>query len=130
MQGSSGTHGPQRDDALRRETSGAVRAGRATRAEEWRDPEPPADGEPEMTWAPSGRPGPDADTIALRSDLARNLGRGFFPATAASLRDTLAERQAPQHLVDLVAGLPSDEKFHDLGSVLRALGFEVSSEES
>jgi hypothetical protein len=130
MQGSSGTHGPQRDDALRRQTADELRAGRVTRAEEWRDPEPPADDEPDVTWALSGRLAPDADTIALRSDLARNLDRGSFPATGANLADELSARQAPQRLIDLVNRLPQDQKFDDLTSVLHALGLGVSAEDA
>jgi CBS domain-containing protein len=40
MQRGSDTHGPRLDDDLKREFESDERANRATRAHEWRDPEP------------------------------------------------------------------------------------------
>ena len=42
----SDQHGPRQDDALKEEVRGMVRGTGPTRAEEWRDPEPPADDDP------------------------------------------------------------------------------------
>jgi hypothetical protein len=42
----SSKHGPRVDEELEHELEGTVRANRPTRAEEWRDPEPPADDDP------------------------------------------------------------------------------------
>src|ERR1700757_2481393 len=53
----SATHSPREDDALKREVRSELQAKRATRAEEWLEPEPPGEDEPEATWAPAGRPG-------------------------------------------------------------------------
>ena len=50
MTQSGGTHGRVQDDARKRDTRSEVRAGRATRAEEWLEPEPPGDDQPEATW--------------------------------------------------------------------------------
>jgi hypothetical protein len=46
-----GMHGPRKDDALKREVRSELLANRATRAEEWLEPEPPGEDEPEATWA-------------------------------------------------------------------------------
>ncbi|MBF6302198.1 hypothetical protein IU459_32355 [Nocardia amamiensis] len=43
MERGSSKHGPQRDDELARELEGTLRGNRSSRAEEWREPEPPAD---------------------------------------------------------------------------------------
>ncbi len=43
IQRSSAKHGPHLDDEMKKETKAMVRAGRPTRAEEWRDPEPVED---------------------------------------------------------------------------------------
>ncbi|GEM34662.1 hypothetical protein NN3_56690 [Nocardia neocaledoniensis NBRC 108232] len=40
-------HGPQQDDQLAHELQGTIKGNRSSRAEEWRDPEPPADDDPE-----------------------------------------------------------------------------------
>jgi hypothetical protein len=99
----SGTHGPREDDALKREVRSELQAHRATRAEEWLEPEPPGEDEPEATWVLEGRPGAtppgeDWETIELRSNLARHLEGGHWrggrwPAGAAAppLRQAAAE---------------------------------------
>jgi hypothetical protein len=79
MSDSGGTHGPRHDDALKKALRGELQANRATRAQEWREPEPPGDDQPDATIVLSGRPGPDRgpdrDDIQQRSDLARHLDR-------------------------------------------------------
>jgi hypothetical protein len=125
-----GTHGPREDDALKREVRSELQAHRATRAEEWLEPEPPGEDEPEATWAPAGRPGGTPpgeswETIELRSDLARHLDRTAFPATRARLLEILAAHQAEQRLLDLVSPLPEDATFANLGELLHALGIPV-----
>ena len=125
-----GTHGPREDDALKREVRSELQAHRATRAEEWLEPEPPAEDEPEATWAPEGRPGGTPpgeswETIELRSDLARHLDRTAFPATRARLLEVLASHQAEQRLLDLVSPLPEDATFASLSELLHALGIPV-----
>lgn len=54
MHRESDTHGPRQDDNLKHEMEGMLRGNGPTRAEEWRDPEPPADDDPELT-APDER---------------------------------------------------------------------------
>lgn len=125
-----GTHGPRQDDARKRETRSEMQAGRATRSEEWREPEPPGEDQPEATWAPEGRTGsgeggPDPRDIQLRSDLARYLDRATFPASRERLLDTLAGHQAPQQLADLVAGLPPESAFANFWELARGLGLPV-----
>ena len=48
MERGNAKHGPRDDDELKHELSGTVRGNRSSRAEEWRDPEPPADDDPEV----------------------------------------------------------------------------------
>ncbi|GAA5107484.1 hypothetical protein [Nocardia iowensis] len=43
MERGNSKHGPKRDDELAHELQGTLRGNRSSRAEEWRDPEPPAD---------------------------------------------------------------------------------------
>ncbi|MFI9008078.1 hypothetical protein ACIGNX_12680 [Actinosynnema sp. NPDC053489] len=43
MHRESDKHGPITDDELKHELEGTLRGNRPSRAEEWRDPEPPAD---------------------------------------------------------------------------------------
>jgi len=44
MERGNSTHGSREDDALKEELEGTLRGNRSSRSEEWRDPEPPAEG--------------------------------------------------------------------------------------
>jgi hypothetical protein len=48
IQRGSDKHGARQDEQLQHELEGTLRANRPSRAEEWRDPEPPADDDPEV----------------------------------------------------------------------------------
>lgn len=51
MERGSGKHSPREDDQLKNELRGTLQGNRSNRAEEWRDPEPPADDDPEVPTA-------------------------------------------------------------------------------
>lgn len=135
MTESNALHGPRKDDALKRETRGEVQANRATRSEEWREPEPPGEDQPDATWALVGKqgsapPAVDPDAIEARSDLARHLERGVFPTGRAGLIATLEAHHAPQSLIDLTAALPGTGTFANLHDVLVALGLPTETRPS
>jgi hypothetical protein len=122
----SATHGPAEDDAIKRQDRSELQA----HGEEWPDPESSGEDETEATWAPEGRfagsrQGEDWQAIELRSELARHLDRSVFPATRARLIQNLVAHQAEQRLLDLVASLPTRDRFASLGELLRALGVPV-----
>ncbi|SHF29300.1 hypothetical protein [Streptoalloteichus hindustanus] len=48
MHRGSDKHGPRQDDKLKHDVEGMVRGNRPSRVEEGRDPEPPADDDPEI----------------------------------------------------------------------------------
>lgn len=48
MQRDSDLHGPRQDDELEHELRGLLQGNKPSRAEEWHDPEPPADDDPEV----------------------------------------------------------------------------------
>lgn len=121
MSQTGSAHGPRKDDALKRETRGEVQANRATRVEEWREPEPPGEDQPDATWAPADTP----DPVQLRSDLARYFGRTTFPADRQRLLAVLSRNAAPGPLVDVAAALPAHVTFHTLTDVLGALGLST-----
>ncbi len=54
MERESDKHGARRDDQLKAELRGTLQGNRSSRVEEWRDPEPPADDDPDISTA--GRP--------------------------------------------------------------------------
>ncbi|WP_129839495.1 DUF2795 domain-containing protein [Streptomyces sp. RFCAC02] len=116
-----------RDDEMKHELQGMLRGDHATRAEEWRDPEPTADDDPALANGPVPPPGSaDADEArdeAFRSDLARHLRRTDFPAERGTLLATLTETHAPDQLIDSVRQLPDDDRrFANVQEVTAALG--------
>jgi hypothetical protein len=48
MERGSGKHSAREDDELKSEMQGMLKANHSTRAEEWRDPEGPADDDPDV----------------------------------------------------------------------------------
>ena len=79
-------HSPRVDEELEHEIQGMLKAEHATRAEEWREAEPVAEGEPDIDRRPAGTlvggtpVGMDADAVVARAELARWLDRADFPA--------------------------------------------------
>jgi hypothetical protein len=128
MTHSGGTHGPRQDDALKKEVRGEVQANRATRTEEWREPEPPGEDQPDATWDLSDGAGTRREAIQLRSDIARHLDHKAFPADRDGLLADMSDHHAPQPLLDLVATLPADVTFRGLPDVTEALGLPVDEE--
>ncbi|QPP10406.1 DUF2795 domain-containing protein [Streptomyces bathyalis] len=128
MQRGSDRLNVHRDDEAKREMQGWIRSGHPTRAEEWDDPEPGADDDPEITEHPvqQGLRSTDreeAEDEALRSELARHLGRGAFPAGREGLKRTLMDQYAPDFLVETVRELPKGgEKYGNVQEVMAALG--------
>lgn len=126
----SGKFGPREDDALKKEVRSELQANRSTRSEEWREPEPPGEDQPEATWAPAGAfrdalADEERDQIELRSALARHLDRHAFPATREHLIETLESHQAEDRLLDLVSTLPKEASYANLHEVLEALGLPI-----
>jgi hypothetical protein len=123
----SGTHGPARDEAIKRQDQAEA----AQYAAEWPDPdeEPDDETEREAVWAPAARlaqsPAPeDWEAVELRSDLARNLDRTVWPVTRERLLEILTERYAGDRLLELAAALPEGRRYENLGALTRALGLE------
>lgn len=123
----SGTHGPVRDEAIKRQDEAEAR----DYVEEWPDPEtePDDETEREATWAPAARladsPTPeDWEAVELRSDLARHLDRTVWPVTRERLLELLTERNAGDRLLERLTSLPEGRRYANLGELTRALGLE------
>jgi len=115
------------DDEMKHQLQGMLRSGHSTRAEEWHDPEPSADDDPPVAVGPTPTPGGNTEREALRSELARHLGRTPFPGGREDLLSTLRERHAPDRLTDLVDELPADDTYRNVQEVMAALGLKPRS---
>jgi hypothetical protein len=126
-------HSPRVDEELEHEIQGMVRGGHATRAEEWRDPEPTAEGDPDIDAVPNGTlvggtpVGMDADAVEARAELARWLDRADFPSTGPQLVEAALDHRAPDAVVAELRRLPEGDTFERIGDVVRALGYPTET---
>lgn len=121
MQRGSSSLSVHKDEEMKHELRGLLRSGHPTRVEEWHDPEPAADDDPALASGPVAPGGPLAPEDQLGFELARHLGRTVFPAARGDLLRVLTGRHAPDHLIEMVSGLPPQETYrnvHDLVGTL------------
>jgi hypothetical protein len=115
-----------RDDEMKEELANRLRAERPIRAEEWREPEPVAEDDPELASGPVPPRGSasvrEAEDEAFRFELARHLRRTVFPAKRRELLRTLQEENAPDALVEAVRELPRRGSYTNVQEVAAALG--------
>ncbi|NEB05440.1 DUF2795 domain-containing protein [Streptomyces sp. SID13726] len=121
MQRGSDRLSRHRDDEMKHELQGLLRSGHPTRSEEWNDPEPTADDDPQVWGGPVAPGSAGASLETVRLELARVLSRGSFPATAGRLARVLRRENAPDVLVEAVEGLPPKESYGGLQELARAL---------
>jgi hypothetical protein len=121
------------DEQLEHETQGMMRAERATRAEEWRETEPSAEGDPDVDRSPEGTlvggtpAGMDAAAVTARAELARWLDRADFPSTGPQLVEAARDHRAPDAVVSELERLPDGETYERVGDVVRALGYPTET---
>jgi hypothetical protein len=126
-------HSPRLDEEMQHEVEGMLRSGRSTHAQEWADPEPPAEGDPDVDVAPTstlvgGTPvGMDADAVEARAELARWLDRADFPSTGPELVEAARNHQAPDAVVSELQRLPEGQTYERIGDVVRALGYPTET---
>jgi hypothetical protein len=126
-------HSPRVDEELEHEMQGMLKAERSTRAEEWREVEPVAEGDPDVDADPSGTlvggtpVGTDADAVVARSELARWLDRADYPSTGPELAEAARNHQAPDAVVAELEKLPDGETYERIGDVVRALGYPTET---
>lgn len=131
---SSDLHGARLDDELKHETEGLVRGGKSTHAEEWKDKQYAGEDMPDVDMAPDGTlvggtpPGMSEEDVAERSDVARFLGKGLWPADRESVLDLARTNEAPDPVLATLERLPAGQQFENLQEVWTALGHSVESE--
>jgi hypothetical protein len=129
MERASSKTGPRADEELARETRGHVQGGHSPRVEEWREPEPPGEGQPEASRMPdqdetvaAAPPGMTPADVAGRSELASYLRSSAFPADRAALVRVAADENAPDAVLAQLRRLPADRPFGTVTEVWEALG--------
>jgi hypothetical protein len=126
-------HSPRVDEELEHEVQGMLKGNHATRAEEWREVEPVAEGEPDIDADPAGTlvggtpVGMDAAAVVARTELARWLDRADFPSTGPDLVEAARDHRAPDVVVTELQRLPEGRTYERIGDVVRALGYPTES---
>ncbi|MGR7024127.1 DUF2795 domain-containing protein [Geodermatophilus sp. URMC 62] len=129
----SNKHNPRLDEELEHEIQGMLKAERATRAHEWREVEPVAEGEPDISANPEGAlvggvpVGMTEDAVVARAELARWLDRADFPSSGPDLVEAALDHRAPDAVVDELRRLPEGETYERIGDVVRALGYPTET---
>jgi hypothetical protein len=124
---------PRQDDQLKHETEGLVRSGHSTHAEEWKDPEPSGEDQPDADLAPAGTlhggtpDGMSPDDVEGRSELASFLGKDCYPIDREQVIDLVTDNNAPDRVVDLVRRLPAGQPFTNVNEIWTALGGGVEA---
>jgi hypothetical protein len=127
-------HAPRVDDELERQAEAHLKgAPPGGRAEEWREPEPPAEGEPEVGATPQADDlaRSDADLhltprdIEERSRFSRYLARSAFPAKRKELLRAAREAGAPDDILEDLRRLPTDRIFETPARAWAALGHKI-----
>jgi len=126
-------HSARVDEELEHEIQGMLKGEHATRAEEWREVEPVAEGDPDITADPSGTlvggvpVGMTPDAVVARAELARWLTREPFPGTRDQLVEAARDHRAPDAVVAELEKLPDGQTFERIGDVTRALGYPAET---
>ncbi len=126
-------HNPRLDEELEHEIQGMLKAEHATRAHEWREVEPVAEGDPDITADPSGTlvggvpVGMTEDAVVARAELARWLDRADFPSDGPALVEAALDHRAPDAVVAELERLPEGQTYERIGDVVRALGYPTET---
>jgi len=121
MQRGSDRLSVHRDEEMKHELQGLLRSGHPTRSEEWHDPEPTADDDPEVAGGPIAPGRSQASLTAVRTELARHLSRHAFPAGPRELVRALRRAYAPDALVEPVERLPRKARYATVQELAQAL---------
>jgi hypothetical protein len=129
MDRGSSKHGPRLDEQMEQETRGIVQGGPSDgRVEEWHDPEPSGEDQPDVGVVPhpdagetGGAPtGMTPEEREDRSRLGRYLRRSVFPADRAALIAEARENDAPDDIVARLGRLPDGPTFQTVAEVWAA----------
>lgn len=134
MERGSDKHSPMRDDELKHQTEGLVRAGHGTHAEEWKDAEPSGEDQPDADRAPAGTmhggtpAGMSPDDVEGRAELASYVGKDCYPLVREQVIELVIDRSAPDRVIDLARRLPSGREFRNLNDIWSAVGGHIEDE--
>lgn len=128
MERGNSKHGPRLDDEMRREVEGTVQGTAGSRVQEWRQPEPAGEDQPEPTTVPAGETrggvpqGMTPQDVEERSRLGRYISLSALPGDRSRLRRSAEENDAPDDVLAQLDRLPAEVEFETVSQVWGALG--------
>ncbi len=129
----SNKHNPRLDEEIEHEIQRMLKGNHPTRSEEFREVEPVAEGEPDISADPQGTlvggvpVGMTEDAVVARAELARWLVRADFPADGPALVEAALDHRAPDAVVEELQRLPEGQTYERIGDVARALGYPTET---
>lgn len=136
MERGSDKHGPREDEQLAHEVEGLLRSGHSTHAQEWKDPEPSGEDQPDADLVPHGSleggvpEGVTAADVEGRSELAGYLGKDVYPASGQALAERAAGNHAPDRVLAALSRLDPARTYANVAEVWQALGGGVEAPRS
>jgi Protein of unknown function (DUF2795) len=124
----SDKHGARQDEQLAHEVEGLIRGGHSTHAQEWKDPEPSGEDQPDADLAPQGTlegavpEGMSATDVEERSELATFLGKDVYPAERQALLERATANAAPERVLRRLEQLPEDRRYENVQDIWSTLG--------
>jgi len=125
---------PREDEQRKHETQGLIRSGHSTHAEEWKDPEPVGEDQPDADRDPQGTlhgatpQGMTEQDVEGRAELAGYIGREAYPMVREQVINLVIDKKAPDRVISLVRRLPAGREFHNANEVWSALGGHVETD--
>jgi hypothetical protein len=128
MERGNSKHGPRLDNQMSREANEMVQGTAGSRVEEFRQPEPAGEDQPEATAAPAGElrtgapPGMSSVDVEQRSRLGRFIHLSALPADRDGLLRNARDNQAPADIIAELDRLPPGTQYQTVSEVWAALG--------
>ncbi|MFP5317650.1 MAG: DUF2795 domain-containing protein [Acidimicrobiia bacterium] len=129
MERASDKHNPRLDEQLEHDTRSMLQGAPVeSRADEGREQEGPADGDPTPDARLTGGRlqadphWPTDDQLEARAELARHLEPSVFPADREALEASARRQHAPTWILDSLTALPDGRSFETTEAVWEALG--------
>jgi hypothetical protein len=124
MERGSTKHGPVLDGEMANEVRGIVQGAGGGRVEEFREPEPAGEDQPELGAPREGGapPGMTYEEVEQRSRLGRYIPRSSLPGDREELVLGANTLNAPDDIIEQLAGLPEGERYQTVNEIWAALG--------
>jgi hypothetical protein len=127
MERGSSKHGPRLDDEMAHEVRGIVQGNVDSRVEEFHDPEPAGEDQPDPSRVPGGTqtggapPGMTYDEVEERSRLGRFVPMASLPGDRERLIAGARELNAPDDVIAQLSRLP-EGRYETVSQIWAALG--------